>query len=815
MVHPTCVSIATLRSQRQLTSGDASNKKDVANSLPACQGIKLLSRRDQPLKPSGEALPKYFPKVADFGDILAFLSQQSYLPELTQTEVKPPSGFSDSKENKPIEVQRVDANVNAGKNRECEQTDLNRCRLPCNRQIDNRVLENQSEKEDWEEKIAAIELTSSEVKPPVITPPTFKFTDLLDITRSQRPLRYQNKTAASLQKNPNPNQDRPVAPQRKNPPRPVMIETSFLDNSPYILQEEPEKEKLPFDHEDDHDGPLIIPLDSEKAKLYESLNTFAPQVPFIPPPPLWSMINTQPRVSQLLIDPPSYEPPSSPPPFYQPPSPAYSAPPPVEDFDTNVPRFRSNTLSYLQEVKDFLSMTEKRNQLKQKLYHLQLEAPKPKLIPCITLPVYGPPHYGKEFHGAISREEADRLLTNGGEGSYLVRESQRARGSYTLGLRLLGATKNFRLYFDGQHYVADKRFDTVHDLVADGLITMYVETKAADYIGRIEFDEPIYDKYSKQATFKGDFLRTKGSSNGSLSSMPSTSPPEIPSHFTVFDARNDRLPPHGSHCPVQVEKDHSFKIHTFVGLNWCMFCGNFLWGLKSQGVKCTDCGLSTHKQCSKRVPRDCTPDMRLIKRVYGVDLTTLAIAHSANTSLVVERCLEEIESRGLRAEGLYRIPGMQDDVELIKQRFDKDGIVARIGMREFPDVNAITGALKLYLRELPIPLVPFKMYTSFMAAIKIQSPSGKLEAICVALEELYTSFPAHYHTLKLLLAHFTRVVELHEDNKMNVENMGIVFGPTLMRPPSNQPAIDDLYMLHFQRKSVEIMIENYDTLFCQ
>lgn len=38
------------------------------------------------------------------------------------------------------------------------------------------------------------------------------------------------------------------------------------------------------------------------------------------------------------------------------------------------------------------------------------------------------------FHGLISRERADELLA-GTEGAYLIRESQRQPGTYTLALR--------------------------------------------------------------------------------------------------------------------------------------------------------------------------------------------------------------------------------------------------------------------------------------------------------------------------------------------------------------------------------------------
>uniref|UniRef100_A0A8B9NSZ9 Chimerin 1 n=1 Tax=Accipiter nisus TaxID=211598 RepID=A0A8B9NSZ9_9AVES len=91
----------------------------------------------------------------------------------------------------------------------------------------------------------------------------------------------------------------------------------------------------------------------------------------------------------------------------------------------------------------------------------------------------------------ISREEADQLLSVA-EGSYLIRESQRQLGTYTLALRFGSQTRNFRLYYDGKHFVGEKRFESIHDLVTDGLITLYIETKAAEYIAKMTIN-PIYE----------------------------------------------------------------------------------------------------------------------------------------------------------------------------------------------------------------------------------------------------------------------------------------------------------------------------------
>ena len=63
----------------------------------------------------------------------------------------------------------------------------------------------------------------------------------------------------------------------------------------------------------------------------------------------------------------------------------------------------------------------------------------------------------------------------------------------------------------------------------------------------------------------------------------------------------------------------------------------------------TDCGFNAHKKCSEKVPNDCMPDMKYVKRIFGVDLTTLVKAQNTLIPVVVEKCVKEIEKRGVCA----------------------------------------------------------------------------------------------------------------------------------------------------------------------
>jgi len=87
-----------------------------------------------------------------------------------------------------------------------------------------------------------------------------------------------------------------------------------------------------------------------------------------------------------------------------------------------------------------------------------------------------------------------------------------------------------------------------------------------------------------------------------------------------------------------------------------------------------DCGFSAHFKCSEKLPPDCYPDLKLFRGVFGIDLTTHVKAYKTNRPFVVDKCVEEIEKRGMSVEGIYRVSGFQEEMDSLRLALDKGRI---------------------------------------------------------------------------------------------------------------------------------------------
>ncbi|XP_046407850.1 N-chimaerin-like [Ischnura elegans] len=498
---------------------------------------------------------------------------------------------------------------------------------------------------------------------------------------------------------------------------------------------------------------------------------------------------------------------------------------------------------------------------KPDLYKLQQEAPKPKPIPCIkSLPYHTPPQYGSEFHGPIGHAEAAQLLDE--DGAFLVRESRSHASNqdrdsieskiFTLSLRYDGKVRHYRLHYDGCYHrvvggdgimpASAKCFPSIVALAADGLVTLHLESRAGPYLRSMSamtsYEGSPYMTLNrlKRRALLSKLDQMKNSTIPPINSSEQLSSPaaKIPrdSSTTSLNASTSSEAP--LFVPNQLicyEKHHSFKVHTFKGLNWCEFCGNFLWGFTAQGVKCEDCGFIAHSRCSEKVPNDCLPDVGMARGVFGLELsaalameTALYAEHSISQPLVpfvVRCCIKEIERRGLDSEGLYRVSGFAEEIEALKMALDKDGERADISPNSFDNINVVAGTLKLYLRLLPIPLITFDAHPRLISAAQIKDPLEQIENMRDAVMNLP---PVHFNTLKFLIEHLYRVSEYESENKMTAHNLSTVFAPTLMPAPdaflkSSSPSGKPLCMggmlpgMGHEISALECMIINHGIIF--
>lgn len=131
------------------------------------------------------------------------------------------------------------------------------------------------------------------------------------------------------------------------------------------------------------------------------------------------------------------------------------------------------------------------------------------------------------------------------------------------------------------------------------------------------------------------------------------------------------------------------------------------------------------------------------------------------------------------------------------------------------DVNVIAALLKLFFRELLVPVIPFDMYTQFINASKIEDYNNKL----IEIKTLIQTLPkVNYDVLEFLLRHLVKVAQKSEINKMEPSNLAIVFGPSLLRVEERvdadmQQQIANMMNMSSQNSLVENMISQVDWLF--
>ncbi|XP_071190429.1 oligophrenin-1 isoform X3 [Salvelinus alpinus] len=176
----------------------------------------------------------------------------------------------------------------------------------------------------------------------------------------------------------------------------------------------------------------------------------------------------------------------------------------------------------------------------------------------------------------------------------------------------------------------------------------------------------------------------------------------------------------------------------------------------------------------------------------------------------VRKCINFVETKGLTQEGVYRTVGSNIQVQKLLNAFFDQKCPGDVDFHSSDwDIKTITSAMKFYLRSLTEPLMTYGLNRDLILAAKSDSLDDRLGAI----HSLTYKLPEkNREMLSLLIEHLVNVCSNSGDNLMTPSNMGVIFGPTLMR--AEEETVAAMLDIKFQNIVVEILIEDYTKIFC-
>ncbi|XP_059990992.1 rho GTPase-activating protein 30 isoform X2 [Lagenorhynchus albirostris] len=165
------------------------------------------------------------------------------------------------------------------------------------------------------------------------------------------------------------------------------------------------------------------------------------------------------------------------------------------------------------------------------------------------------------------------------------------------------------------------------------------------------------------------------------------------------------------------------------------------------------------------------------ERVFGCDLQEHLQHSGQEVPQVLRSCAEFVEEYGV-VDGIYRLSGVSSNIQKLRQEFEAE---RKPDLRRdvyLQDIHCVSSLCKAYFRELPDPLLTYRLYDKFAEAVAVQLEPERLVKILEVLRELPVP---NYRTLEFLMRHLVHMASLSAQTNMHARNLAIVWAPNLLR----------------------------------
>ncbi|KAI0164799.1 RhoGAP-domain-containing protein [Xylariaceae sp. FL1272] len=225
---------------------------------------------------------------------------------------------------------------------------------------------------------------------------------------------------------------------------------------------------------------------------------------------------------------------------------------------------------------------------------------------------------------------------------------------------------------------------------------------------------------------------------------------------------------------MQPMLESEFSLDELLGLIEARKPPNF-WNKFAKGFGNKDTRKGTKKKGIFGVP------LEVILEKDGADSTDGVGPGALRIPAIVEDTIIALKNKDLSVEGVFRKSGNIKRLGEQVAAVDRDGCDAIKWNDESP--HQLAALLKRYLRELPDPLMTFKLHRLWMAATKIKDADKRrlcLHMTCCLLPQ------THRDTLEVLFSFFKWVATFHQvdedtGSRMDVHNLARVIAPNILR----------------------------------
>ncbi|XP_008578451.1 PREDICTED: rho GTPase-activating protein 30 isoform X1 [Galeopterus variegatus] len=165
------------------------------------------------------------------------------------------------------------------------------------------------------------------------------------------------------------------------------------------------------------------------------------------------------------------------------------------------------------------------------------------------------------------------------------------------------------------------------------------------------------------------------------------------------------------------------------------------------------------------------------ERVFGCDLQEHLQHSGQEVPQVLRSCAEFVEEYGV-VDGIYRLSGVSSNIQKLRQEFEAE---RKPDLRRdvyLQDIHCVSSLCKAYFRELPDPLLTYRLYDKFAEAVAVQLEPQRLVKILEVLRDLPV---LNYRTLEFLMRHLVHMASFSAQTNMHARNLAIVWAPNLLR----------------------------------